>query len=359
MKKIKLLKSVNGKSQIKHVVFWPPFLLLLAAVVLNFIDQETFISVTENARGWVLDTFGWLFSLGAFFMLMLCIAIYFSPFSRVIIGGPQAKPILTKWRWFTIALCTGMAIGVVLWCAAEPMYYLSDPPKTLQIAPNSPEAALFAKSSMYLHWSVIPYSLYSVVGLTFAFAYYNMRKPFSLGSPLWPLLGRRCEGVIGHGIDALCLYALVAGMAGSLGGGLLLLSGGLNHMFGIESGKEIWALIALAIVGTFTISAVTGLMKGIRVLSSFNTLLFVCMLIFVFIFGPTRFILSFGVESLGNFLGNFFQKSLFTGAAASDTWAHKWTIFHWANCVEQKETPFFDVVRRYTNEKVLTQNGNC
>ncbi len=320
-------------KKIKPVVFLPPFLLLLAVIVLNFINEQAFTAVLTNAYTWVIQTTGWFVSLLAFLMLVICVAVYCSPFGRVIIGGPDAKPLLTKWRLFAIILCTDIAIGVLFWGPVEPMYYLSGPAESLGIEPNSPDAAMFAISKIYLHWTSIPYAIAAIVGLMFAFAYYNMKKPFSLGAPLSPLLGRRGEGTTGQVIDAVCLYTLVTGMAGSLGGAMMLLGGGINHVLGIAGTPSdlLLALIAVAIVGTFVVSAVTGLMRGIRILSNINSVMLIALLFIIFVAGPTGFIIKFGMEGFGHFLSGFFENALFTGAAHQDPWATKWTMMHFAN----------------------------
>lgn len=315
------------------MTFYPPFLLVLAVIVLNFVNEQAFTSVLTNAYSWVINTTGWFVSLMACFMLVLCAVVYFSPIGRVIIGGPDAKPLLTKWRLFAIILCTDIAIGILFWGPVEPMYYLSGPPKSLGIEPNTPDAAIFALSKIYLHWTSTPYAIAAIVGLMFAFAYYNMKKPFSLGAPLSPLLGRYGSGSTGQIIDSVCLYTLVTGMAGSLGGAMMLLGGGVNHVLGIsgQPSDMLLAVITIAIVGTFIVSAVTGLMKGIRILSSINTVILIGFLLFIFAAGPTGFIIKFGMEGFGYFLSHFFETALFTGAAHQDPWATKWTMMHFAN----------------------------
>ncbi len=305
-------------------------MLLLAAVILNFINKDAFAGMVTNAHSWVLGTFGWLFSLTPFLMLIVCVGIYFCPFGRVIIGGPDAKPLLTRWRWFAIILCTTIAIGILSWAAAEPMFFLSDPPKTLGIEPESPEAVIFTMDSIFYHWTWTPYAIYAIGGLMFAFAFYNMKQPFSLGSMLSPLRPGRTEGFGGHMVDAICLYALVVGMAASLGGAMLVISGGLNHMLGIGSGPFILAVIGVLIVVTFTISAVTGLMKGIRILSNINTYFLVGLLVYILVAGPTRYIISQGSKSFVHFVANYLEQVWWT-TTTNDPWAKQWTIFYWGS----------------------------
>ena len=165
--------------KIKPLVFWPPFLLMLSALALNFYDADTFTAVMTTAYGWVIDTFGWLVVLASFGMLLVCVAIACSPFGRVVIGGPDAKPLLTRWQWFTIALCTYIAIGVLFWGPIEPIYYLSEPAASAGVEPNTPDAAMFSISRIYLHWTWTPYAIITVVALMFAFAYDNMGQPFT------------------------------------------------------------------------------------------------------------------------------------------------------------------------------------
>lgn len=319
-------------KKIRPVVFLPPFLLVLAVIVVNFVNEKAFTALLTNAYSWVMATTGWFVSLLAFLMLVLCAVIYFSPFGRVVIGGPDAKPLLTKWRLFSIVLCTTIAAGILFWAPVEPMYYLSAPPQSTGIEANTPDAAMFAISKIYLHWTSTPYAIGAIVGLMFAFAYYNMKKPFSLGAPLSPLLGRHGSGYAGQVIDAVCLYTLVAGMAAALGGSMLMLGGGVNHVLGIAgpTSKGLLAIITVAIVGTFAISAATGLMKGIRILSSINTVILLGFLLFIFVEGPTGFIIKLGMEGFGHFLSRFFESALFTGAAHQDPWPTKWTMMHFA-----------------------------
>lgn len=318
-------------KSIKHWVFWPPFLILIGSMAYSLLDAESFSEQTKFLNAQLLEHFGWLFSVSTLCFLGICIWVYFSPLANIRIGGKDAKPILTKWRWFAITLCTTVAVGILFWGTAEPLMHYQSPPQGLGIAPNSPDSARFAMSTMFMHWTFIPYGIYALAGLMFALTYYNLKQPFSLGSMLYPLIGERAYGPLGNAVDAICLYSLVAGMAASLGAGILSLVGGMESVLGVPDAPWVLALVAILIVGTFILSAASGLLKGIRILSDINIKAFFGFSIFVFIFGPTTYILSFGFEGLGEFLQTFFQRSLYTGTAAGDSWPKDWTIFYWAN----------------------------
>lgn len=315
--------------KIKLPVFLPPALLLLASTLYSLYDPSDFLVKVKAANDWILYHFGWLFSSGTLFFLLLCIWIYFSPLAKVKIGGKDAVPMLTRWQWFSITLCTTIAIGILFWATAEPLYHLHTPPGGIGVKAESPEAARFALSTMFLHWTFTPYSIYTVAGLMFAIAYYNLKQPFSLGSMLYPLIGARKPGAWSHTIDAVCLYSLVAGMAASLGAGILTVAGGLERFFGIQHSPELLFVIALVIVFSFIVSAITGLFNGIRILSNINTYAFFVLALFVLFFGPTRFLFSYGAESMADYARTFFPRSLSIGVDKS--WADSWTVFYWAN----------------------------
>ncbi len=342
-------KESDGLFQnLNHAVFWPPFLLLMGAIVLNFASPDKIVDGVKQAgafsknvtlaNDWILGNFGWLFSLCAFLAVTLCILICFSGFAKVRIGGRDAKPLMSMWNWFSITICTTIAIGILFWSTAEPISHLANPPARLGIEPYSPDAAKFALSTMYLHWSFTPYALYCVASLTFAFSYYNMKKPFSLGSTLTPLFGDWATGKGGNLINAVCLYALVAGMAAALGSGILMLGGGMNELWDIPNNKWAWAVIAGTIVATFIISSATGLMNGIRILSDINTKLLLFLALVPLFFGPTLFLLTQGGESLLDYVIHFVPRNLYyqsDGAGAisilaPDDWGKGWTVFYWA-----------------------------
>jgi choline-glycine betaine transporter len=323
-------------KQIKPLVFLPPFLLCAAFVVLQLTNEAEFIKTLTDAFNAVAGTWGWLVSLLAFAMMVLCGIIYASSFGRTVLGGPGAKKLLSTWQMFAVVLTTNIATGILFWGVYEPAWHLSHPPGG--VVANSPEAAQFAISTVYLHWTFTPYAFGSIVGLMFAFAYYNMKRPFSLGAPLAPLLGRHGDGKVGQVIDAVCLYCLVAGLTSALAGSALLMGGGIHQLFHIPGNPSNLLLggIIAAIMGTSVVAAISGITKGIRWIANANTVFLIGFLALVLVLGPTRFILDLAVEGLGQFLGTYFQKVLNTGAAHEDAWPHGWTqmyfsaFFAWA-----------------------------
>jgi len=318
-------------KNVKPGVFWPPFLLLIAAMGLCFYDLKAFQATATAANTWLLSNFTWLFTSSALAMVFTIVWAYFSKLGDVTIGGKGAEPKVTRWEWFSITLCTTVATGILFWATAEPIFHVYSPPESLGLKPSSAGAVNFAMSTMFLHWSFTPYCIYGVASLAFALAHYNLNKPYSIGSMLSPIFGARMEGKLGSVVDSIALLTLVLGMASSMGAGILSIASGMADLWGVARSIWIDGLIAAAIGVSFILSATTGLKKGIAFLSNANTQIFFGFAIFVAVFGPTVGMLAIGTDGLGVYLGEFFQKSLFTGGASGDKWPQWWSVFYWCN----------------------------
>ncbi len=258
-------------------------------------------------------------------MVILCSAIYFSPIGKIKIGGKDAIPLLNRWRWFSIILCTTIAVGILFWGVSEPLYHISSPPYSVK------GTAAFAMSSVFMHWSITPYAIYTLPALLFALGYYNHNRKYSLGAMLFPFKKLDGNSWMIKFLDAICLFALAAGMSAVLGVGMLSLAGSMQKSMDPSQKPLILGIIGIAIVGTFTISAASGLLKGIRILSGINVTIFLIICTVVFIVGPTSFILSNAMEGLETYTINFIPHSLSLGAFGDGDWMHAWTTFYWAN----------------------------
>jgi choline-glycine betaine transporter len=323
--------KADKPKTLRHIAFWPPAVLFVAAAIWNFADQKGFSDGINAANTWIIANLAWAFSLGVLAALGVVIYAMCSKFGDVRIGGRNAKPMLDSVRFFSITLTTIIAVGILFWGTSEPLYHLLYPPESLHLTAGSPEAQVFAVSTMYIHWGFLPLAIYALPTVLFAFAFYNMRKPYTIASTLVPIFGDRILGKWSQALDALVMYSLVAGMAASLGTGILSVSGGLAFLTGWQSGLFSWLVVDIAIVVAFVISSITGLFNGIKWLSQANMILFIFLFVFVLVFGGSAFLLNLSTEAFANSLANFFPKAAFTGAAAGDSWAGGWTIFYWCN----------------------------
>ena len=318
-----------SRHPINRPVFFIPLAILSAALLLSIWQGDAFVAVETAANDWVLRQLGPVFAGAGLAFLVLLAVVAISPLGKTIIGGPDAKPLLDRWRWFAVMLCTTIATGILFWGAAEPLFHLDTPPPMLGLQPGSDAAATFAMSTMFLHWTLTPYGIYTVAALAFALVYYNRREPFSLSSLFVPLIGKRAHGPVGTGIDIICLYALVAGMAASMGAGILALAGGVENLGHFTGGMPLRWLIAILIVASFLISAATGLQKGIAGLSVLNTWLFFAIIAFALLAGPTAEMFGLSLRASGEYISTFVPRNL--GIGVDPDWSRQWTIFYWGN----------------------------
>jgi len=247
------------------------------------------------------------------------------------IGGENAKPILTRWNWFSITLCTTIAVGILFWGAAEPMFHITAPPKFSGVEPLSPQASRFALSSIYMHWTITPYAIYTITALAFTLVHYNHAMPYSLGSPIAFLFSRKTIGFEANIIDAFALFALVAGVAAALGAGVMTVAGGLETLFQIPNTLFIRAIVTITIVSAFIISSISGLHRGIKILSDINARIFFAIAIFVFLAGPSLEIIQMGASALMQYFTDFIPASLALGERSGDSWTRDWPVYFFAN----------------------------
>ena len=323
--------EAKGKKKIRWAVFLPPWLLIVAILVLNLTNYDMFLKVMNLVINWILTNFSWLFNVVTFVALILLVITYFSPIRNIRFGGSKTKPMMGYANYVWIVLCTIMAAGILLWACAEPMYHLYAPPANVAGGPGSTEAVSWAMQSVLLEWTFSPMAIYGLPALLFAFVFYNMKQPFAISSMLVPVAGSKRSQKMTPLVDGICLFALCAGMAASLGSGILLLSGGVESLSNgkIPSSTQMWIISGGIIIIAFIASAASGIMNGIRILSTIDSRLYMIMGAFVFLAGPTAYILDLLTESTGGLFGNFIELSLFTSAATGDGWARSWPIFYW------------------------------
>ncbi|MDP5120443.1 MAG: BCCT family transporter [Spirosomaceae bacterium] len=227
-----------------------------------------------------------------------------------------------------ISICTTIATGLLFWGTAEPLFHVRNPPLAYADAENK---NVFALSALYMHWSILPYAIYTLAGVAFAIGFYNKKLPFRIGT-MWFELSKNGKNKTLYNIfDGLSLFSLVAGMAASLGVGILLLTNGVARSFNLSSNGYLMAIITILLVGTFVISSVSGLQKGIAKLSSLNFALFIILLFFFVLNLNYTEVLPLVGKSINHFFTNGFGDSMLYFSDANKQWATEWTVFNWSN----------------------------
>ena len=323
-----------NKNTIRMGVLLVPSIIFIAVIIIGLIDEAGFVAISTSLFEQLMWNMGWLVSLTMLVFIIFVLVIIFHPIGRVRFGGKNAKPTLSYWQWFALALASGIGSGIVFWGAVEPVLFAMQPAPSLNLQPGSNEAVIWAMRTTFMHWTFTPYAIYVTFGLILAYVIHNMKKPFNVGSGLIPLLGDKVEKYkIGSIVDILVVFALTGGVAGSLGFGVMQITQGSNIVFGTQPNSTTVMLIVIAlIVTTYMISSLTGLKKGILLLSRYNTWLYFFIVVFFLIFGPTAYILNLFTQSLGSFFGNFIEGMTFTAPFPdSELWPQWWDMFWWVD----------------------------
>jgi choline-glycine betaine transporter len=273
----------------------------------------------------------WQVLLLATFLIGLVLCIL--PGGRAIMGG-LAAPEFTVFQWGSMIMCTLLAGGGVFWAAGEPIaHFLYSPP--LYGAEGATEAAVNpAIAQSFMHWGFLAWAILGSLSTVMLMHYhYEKGLPLAPRTLLYPVFGDKAiNGPIGLIADASSIIAVVAGTVGPIGFLGLQVSYGLNDLFGIPDVFVTQLLVIGGLAAIYTISAMTGLSKGIQLLSKVNVILAAALLIFVLLAGPTGFIFSSFFEGFATYLGNFFQMALFRGDAGvfgEPGWLGWWTVFFW------------------------------
>ncbi|ARN57087.1 BCCT family transporter [Sedimentisphaera salicampi] len=289
-------------------------------------------SLLDKASGTVyqsiIDNFGWSYLIAAFFFLVFSICIAFSRFGSIKLGNDYEKPQYSYFGWFSMLFAAGMGIGIIFWGVAEPMSHYLNPPD--YIDQQSGTAANFAMQYSFFHWGLQPWAVYITMSLSIAYFSFRRGMPTLISSCFYPLIGERIYGTLGYLIDILAVFATLFGIVTSLGLGAMQITSGLGSVFGFADSFGITVVIIAAATVLFLISSMTGLDKGIQILSKMNILLAILLLLFMFIVGPTSFIMNTFTNTLADYMSNLLDMSLSTNPFRSYQWTQTWTIFYWA-----------------------------
>lgn len=318
----------NFKTTILKPVFIPSVIFIIALVSFAILSPQIANEVFTNVRNFVADKFGWLYMLGVGIFTLFALFLAISPFGKFRLGPDQSKPTYSNLSWFAMLFSAGMGIGLMFWSVAEPvMHYVSPPVGTAQ----SIDSAKIAMNILFFHWGLHAWAIYAIVGLVLAYFSFRHGLPLSIRSALYPLIGDKIYGKIGHSVDTIAVLGTVFGVATSLGFGVLQINSGLNYLFEIPVGITTQIILITLITAIATISVVLGLDGGIKRLSELNLYLAGFLLLFIFLAGPTFFLLNTLIQNIGSYLSNivfmtFNQYSYDT----TSSWMSSWTLFYWA-----------------------------
>ncbi|MDR1249107.1 MAG: BCCT family transporter [Treponema sp.] len=290
-----------------------PVLIFGFLVLMGFLNASAFTGFLWDVFLKIMVNFGWLIDLGCLGFVVFMVILLITPIGNIKFGGKSAKPEYDRWNWWAISLCAGIGTGIVLWGPVEPLWLAMEPAKGMGLAPGSQGAALWAMEKSFLHWAFTPYAIYITVAVAAAYVVFNMNEKYNISSSFAILMGKKANSTVFSGIvDALTVFAITGGVAGSLGYGIMQIGSGIGSIAGVPVTPIIWFFVALAIIIGYNISSITGIDKGIKWLSDKNAWLFIALLVVMFIIGPKAFTLNLGTQAAGQYFNNFISSMTFT-----------------------------------------------
>ena len=314
------------RASILAPVFWPAAALMAVLVALSFIMPAQMQGVFGAAQDWVAQEAGWFTILAVAGFLVFVIGLAVSSLGRIRLGPDHSTPDYSYATWFAMLFAAGMGIGLMYFGVAEPVMHYVEPPV------GDPATVAAARQSMritFFHWGIHAWAIYAVVALSLAYFAFRHGLPLRIRSALFPLIGDRIHGPIGHAVDTFAVLGTMFGLATSLGFGVLQINAGLNYLLGIEISVMVQVILITVITLAATVSVFTGLDKGVRRLSEMNMLLAVLLLVFVLLAGPTVHLLQALVQNTGMYVSNLFSMTFNLYAYEPTGWLGGWTLFYW------------------------------
>ena len=308
----------------KNIVFYVSLLITAIIVVIGLIAPGPFAQAMNSTKAFLVDTFGWFYLIAMFVFVVFSLLIAFSRFGKIKLGPDDSVPEYSNKSWFAMLFGAGMGIGLVFWGVAEPLNHFAT-------FGGTEKAADIAMQKSFLHWGFHPWAAYSIIGMALAYFQFRKKTPGLISSIFLPILGEEgVRGPIGKLIDICAVFATVAGIATSLGQGTLQINSGLNYLFDIPTTRLVQIIIIVGLTIIYTWTAVSGIDKGIKLLSDINLYLAIALLLGAFLVGPKIMSLNIFTNSFGGYINNIVSESFSINPFGDNSWLGSWTIFYWS-----------------------------
>ena len=303
------------------------FVVLLLAMIL--IAPEQTQTLLNAAKSGIFANFSWFYVLAFSVFLGFLVILSVSSLGNIKLGNDEEEPEFGFLSWLAMLFAAGMGVGLMFFGVAEPLtHYLSD--ITTGSAEHKQQEALL---HTLFHWGIHAWAVYGTIALALAYFGFRYKLPLALRSCFYPLLKERINGKLGDLIDIMALLATLFGVITTLGFGASQLGAGLHQLGWISENSFSLQVVVIAVVMSLAIfSAISGVGKGVKILSELNLTLAFCLLIFVLVAGPTLYLLSAFSDNIGTYLSNLVQLSFKTYVYEQEHtgWFSGWTILYWA-----------------------------
>lgn len=304
--------------------------ILLAIIPLVLFPEASKSVIKDTIFKWMTSTFDFAFLAIGLTALIFLLGIAFSRSGNIVLSRDTTiQPEFSKGSWATMVFLAGIASGLMLWGGTEWGYHYAWTP--FGITAKTPEMYVVAQGYGLFHWGPTAWALYCVPTVAISYVYYvRQRHSYGISECCRGALGNLVDGPLGTVLNYLFIFGVLGAAATSLGLGTPMIGNALSEVFGIPKSVYLDIAIILACTAIFTISSGLGLAQGIKRLSNFATTISIAIVIYVFVVGPSNFILDLGMDSLGYALENYIRMSTWTDSVNKSGFPQAWTVFYWA-----------------------------
>lgn len=321
-------EAPSGPPRVNWVVFVGAAVGTLVVTLWAGLAPENAQEVLGGLVAWVSEWFGWYYVTLATAILVFVIGIGISRYGKIRLGPEHSRPAFSTATWAAMLFAAGIGTDLMFFAVYEPVVqFLTPPSGPGETVPAAREATVWA----LFHYGISGWGMYALMGMAMGYFAYRMNLPLAVRSALYPLIGKRVNGPIGHTVDIAAVLGTIFGIATSLGIAVVGLNVGLNLLFGVPQGLLAQSVLLIVGVGVATVSAVSGVDRGIKLLSQLNVLLAIVLALFILVTGRTSYLLNAAVLNIGDFVQLFPEMTMQT-FAHEDTgdWMSLWTLFFWA-----------------------------
>ncbi|KOO04625.1 BCCT family transporter [Vibrio nereis] len=315
------------KLELNNPVFWISGSFLTLFVLLAISNSTGLTHLVNTGFGYATKYFGAFWQVLLLLNFLVGLVIAFGRTGYVRLGG-LSMPDIDTFKWLSIILCTLLAGGGVFWAAAEPIAHFVTAPPLYGEASSPKNAAINALSQSFMHWGFLAWAILGCLSsVVLMHLHYDKGLPLKPRTLLYPIFGDKAiNGWIGTVTDACSIIAVAAGTIGPIGFLGLQISYALNSLFGLPDTFITQSMVVLFAIAMYTLSALSGVSRGIQIISRYNIILSVALVGYILFFGPTSFIVDGYVQGVGRMVDNFFPMALFRGDTG---WLSWWTVFFW------------------------------
>ncbi|AQU70664.1 BCCT transporter [Streptomyces niveus] len=348
----------SQRPQTDRVVFGVTAVLTLAFVVWGVAGTDSLESASSSMLSGLIHNGGWAFVLVASGFVVFALWLAISRYGKITLGEEGEKPEFRTVSWVAMMFSAGMGIGLMFFGVNEPLTFFTDPPPGTN-PQDSAAAAETAMATTLFHWTLHPWAIYAVVGLAIAYSTFRRKRRQTISAVFVPLIGEKhAYGPTGRVIDILAIFATLFGSAASLGLGALQIGSGFTELNWRDNVSTALLVTVIAVLTlAFVASAVSGVEKGIQWLSNTNMVLALFLALFVFVLGPTVFILDLLPTSIAAYFGDLAELAGRTEASSGRgvaEWLGSWTVFYWAWWISW--TPFVGMfIARISRGRTIRQ----